>query len=761
MTSKFKLYVPPGTTVSVADQAAPPVPAPTISNASAAPASLPAGGGAVVINATVTDATLVTLDGAAVTLPKTVNVTTSRAFVLVAHGATAPDAQVSIAVAVAAPPVVVDASVTRQPLAVNGSGVDLLAFWRYCSGERYDRMQSLVTVSQAAGAVRMIATKLFSGEPLQPNGVTVNVTLTPVAGGAPVAVAPRVANGSVFDVATPTLAQGWYRATAIAGTWQTPAWYVYVPGAGPLPAMMPVVRANWDMMHPSDGVFTAADCIVPAKFDPVTVPYPARTFVDLPAVPSRAACVETHPVIARSPDVYRPSVASTSAQQPEGGAYSPRPANVAGLMTTFNRQCYFYGDLIGRETPIIPLLDGARGRGTVYAAQHLQGGRNGKILFVDNWRHGRIDPDGTVKTLIGPYDEVPTLWTDVPAVSRKLAGDWSAVAGAHAFNESWGMAYWLRTLAIDPTAPLVNGEPPHVKLGPVSFHPDRHHKRIIKGQFNGGGDEALALFGNRDRDAPAKVTEWITSAGPWDCVTDGGDLLIVSEHDAARIAVYNMNDRSLVQTIAMPTASPFPEGLFYQDGVLFYACVAIGADGALTGGEIRKRSLGGSDSPHIALSRPWIIDDNSRFAKIALSDGTFGPRGMLGLATWSGNGYGYPLLFMPTGAKVSDSIFPGDPTAGPGLPWKRGSYYPSSCGFAQGRFIVSTMQEGIRVISKANPSDANLSTPGFLAGAGDYAKRGYRLTNGDDGFGFYGLPQKWGVTPQIDEYLQGFGHVKP
>lgn len=80
-----------------------PTPAPTIINATATPSSLPVGGGNVTIDATVANATSVTLDGAPVTLPVVVPVTASHTFALVAHGVTAPDASVNLPVAVALP----------------------------------------------------------------------------------------------------------------------------------------------------------------------------------------------------------------------------------------------------------------------------------------------------------------------------------------------------------------------------------------------------------------------------------------------------------------------------------------------------------------------------------------------------------------------------------------------------------------------------------------------------------------------------------
>lgn len=90
--------------------------APTITNATATPATLPAGGGSVTVNATVTNATSITVDGVVKTLPATVNVTASRSIAIVATGITAPAATVDLPVTVAvAPPPPPPPSGTESP----------------------------------------------------------------------------------------------------------------------------------------------------------------------------------------------------------------------------------------------------------------------------------------------------------------------------------------------------------------------------------------------------------------------------------------------------------------------------------------------------------------------------------------------------------------------------------------------------------------------------------------------------------------------
>jgi hypothetical protein len=186
--------------------------------------------------------------------------------------------------------------------------------------------------------------------------------------------------------------------------------------------------------------------------------------------------------------------------------------------------------------------------------------------------------------------------------------------------------------------------------------------------------------------------------------------------------------------------------LFYLDGFIYYTSLAMK--------EVRKRDVNGSDLLHVALGS--AIDGNSLFSKIAFSDGSFGPRGMMGLVTWSGNGFGYPILYHPNGTRYAGYPFPG--ASGPGLPWQISSAYPSAIAFGHERMVFGTVQEGIRVHSMVLPTDTDLGTPAYLAGKKKWRDLGYHLTHGHDGFGFFGLQQPWG-DPDIDVYLKTHGHT--
>lgn len=627
----------------------------------------------------------------------------------------------------------------------------MLIFAGYCDVNRYDRYQALTTTPVTGGSVSMLTLNMASGgSSLALGAMTVTITLTPIAGGPVVTLAPftPVVTANSFSVPIPgTIAPGWYRLSASVAGWSTPTWYVLAAKAGmAAPTQVPVVMATYDFLHPGQApdpyvtpfIGNHMHTVVPAVFAPTTVPCVAPPGTVFTTTPNRTTLVETRMAIARADDVYRPAM--TAANEMVGTTLGARIPGAAGVMTCFNRQPYFYSDVIDGTVTRLGLLDGPRGQGTVVAPLHLQVGHNGGVYFTDCWRVGRVSLDGTVTTIVGTkHTTTPTLWTDRPQATT-LVGDWSRVTGPHYLNEVWGMAWDKRRLVIDPNSPLVNGLHTHVPgpngEGPTMYLPDRNNNRIVK-----------VVFSPVDASVVPVVNEFLTGLGqPWECVTDDTNpsLLYVGERAANRIAVYDMDTKALVDQ--WPAANP--EGLFIQDGFIHY--------GSITMGVLRKRNIA-TKVDTVFCTPPF--DGNSNFLKFALSDGTFGPRGMVGTVTWSNTQYSYPVLFLPNGTKVSDSVFPGQPTGGPGLPWQT-SPYPTAVAFGLGRMVCGTVQEGLRVQSLAQPTDTNLATAAYTAGAAEYRGAGYHLTNGPSGFGYFGLPLPWGKSSNIDTFLAAHGHVK-
>lgn len=102
-------------------------PKPTITGMTVTPVSLPYGGGTVIIDATVTDAAALTLDGVPVTLPATRVVTASQTFTLVASNASGTATQsASVTVSTTPPlakPTITGMTVTPSSLPVGGGQV--------------------------------------------------------------------------------------------------------------------------------------------------------------------------------------------------------------------------------------------------------------------------------------------------------------------------------------------------------------------------------------------------------------------------------------------------------------------------------------------------------------------------------------------------------------------------------------------------------------------------------------------------------------
>ena len=188
-----------------------------------------------------------------------------------------------------------------------------------------------------------------------------------------------------------------------------------------------------------------------------------------------------------------------------------------------------------------------------------------------------------------------------------------------------------------------------------------------------------------------------------------GIHLYVSDRMNNAIKVFDMDTAALVKTIPVVQ----PEGMALLDGWLYYASVKTKS--------IRKINLAsGQDvlitDPTVAGSKlGYFIDNNSRYMKIAVSDGSFGPRGMIAYTTWSNRYFGYPDLIDGTTGAMIDwlKVNNGDTVRGTDLP---GSSYASAVGIGHGRMLFGTAQEGLQVVSKALATDPVIDSAKYTAG---------------------------------------------
>ena len=146
--------------------------------------------------------------------------------------------------------------------------------------------------------------------------------------------------------------------------------------------------------------------------------------------------------------------------------------------------------------------------------------------------------------------------------------------------------------------------------------------------------------------------------------------------------------------------------------------------------------------------------------KIAVSDGSFGPRGMIAYVTWSNSNFGYPnLIDGTTGAAIDYLTLKNGETFRGTQPLGLKSY-PSAVGIGAGRMLFGTAEEGLHVASQALPADVVINMNTYTAGLNQWQAKGYKLTHGPAGYGYYGLPLPWHDTPEIDYFLKANLHIE-
>jgi hypothetical protein len=405
--------------------------------------------------------------------------------------------------------------------------------------------------------------------------------------------------------------------------------------------------------------------------------------------------------------------------------------------------------------------------------------RHGGAYCADPWRIVRVNADGTIKTRCGYRHRAPhASQFNNTTPDLELIGDWSAIpAERRGFHEIWGFAWDMDSLGLNAAAALkknpITGdmETPHVS-GPRLFVTDSQNNRVC-----------LLTFRADDFDAEPVVSEFLTGlADPWDVVWHGG-VLYVSERQANRIAAYDAKTGKFLRvvvagaslatidqnrfsrlkagvTLAQVQAQPcvLPEGLALQDDWLYF--------GSKIMGQVRRINLSSGEQQTVCSPR---VDANSNFMKIAVGDGSFGPRGTVFSCTWSNAYWGMPMAFLPDGTLwryyAFDYVPRGKSTSG----W--GSLgYASAVGVGQGRMYCGSSEEGLVRMSKALAGDVDIASAkladgsrtrlAYDRGGRKFIEQGFELLHGQGGYGHFGYALPWGVDPDIDVYLTVQGHTR-
>lgn len=616
---------------------------------------------------------------------------------------------------------------------------------------RYTRAQGILRLSGAASRVRIHGYNAASGGAFRP-----------LAGGTYTLMVDGVAVDSKTPKPGDTQADFSVDATKLATGWHELRVEPSVPGESCIPyyaviagpsAWIPVARGSyWLSQEPPLYQFGRA----PGEYAPTPRPLVARERVEFSTLVPAAQLHAEQLVPRRFGDTHRVCKSSD------------------GVLSSFSVQPYHWFDLVA-QYPRVPLLDGPRGVGTVCMATHLEVGTAAppslgfinNTYFCDPWRLGKIRRDGTVITLVGyRHKGIASHWQD-KAPDLELVGDWSAIpVERRGFWELWGMAWDMRRAGGNNTGepspdPRERGLIPHpVGGGMIAYLADSQHNRVVRCEF----PHDTHFDYNR-----TKITEFLTGINdPWDCVSDNG-ILYVSERKAHRICAYSMDTgellRVVVQGQALATVDKgreslrlasledcrkavcvAPEGLALQDGWLYF--------GSKAQGQVKRVNL---TTGEIDVHYNLRLDDNTKFVKIAISDGSFGPRGLVACATWSNGDFGWPQI-KERGATLYSSWELGYASTQGGVAGTPGGFvYVTAVAFGGGQMVFGGANEGVLRVTKRLPADA-LPSASVKAGATEFHNKGYDMLHGPSGFGFYGIPLPWGESANIDAFLRHNGH---
>jgi hypothetical protein len=569
---------------------------------------------------------------------------------------------------------------------------------------------------------------------------------------------PAYITQASFTLDLTGIAEGWHKLSVTGSPVESCVpYYCYVRKSGTAAAhtSAPIITDSYERMIQSAGLYYG---MVPTNLVPTAKPLVARECPSFSTAVSRTLLFL---------EMLGPIVSNKTMRRPTISAL--------GARSTMNAQSYHYYHMFNKY-PSVHLLDGPRGVGCTPMLTHIMVDRHGGAYACDPWRVVRISPTGHVTTRAGYKHHRDTLpyWEDSLAtgLNAELVGDWSAIpVERRGFHELWGLAFDLDSVSVPN---LATGDPQQVNpttgvlehphsTGPRLFVADTQNNRIC-----------LLTFDRDDFNAVPVITEFLTGLNdPWDCVWHD-NVLYVSERKDDRIAAYNATTGAFIRVVVSGTPGlatvdagrdvtrhvPLatiqaedvvaPEGLFYQDGWLYYGSYAMN--------QVKRVNLT-TDVVEVAVNT--AVDNNSHYMKIALSDGTFGPRGTIFVSTWSNVRSGFPHAYLADGSQWSiSSVTSSAPARGKGGAWASLGY-SSAIGAGMGRLLCGHSGEGLVQISLALPSDTTPNQTTYSAGKDQWLASAHHLLHGPYGYGPFGLPLPWGQSAQIDYFLTTNGHTPP
>lgn len=653
----------------------------------------------------------------------------------------------------------------------------------FTAGEAYDREEHALSTDGAPLTLRLYGASMgsspFGTRPLLSSVYT--ATAVSRTGQVLLSIDYPAAGTNYIDIVLPVDSLPHCRvllyAAGDAGETCVPIELVVDRGQGPFDYMA-VVSATYAVKDRQWSSYGMA--WVPAQDKPITQPMPPREWLpfsqaEVPA-PTKAN-PNAMRFIGRRDLVERQIVPADHAE-----AYIPRLSRVKPgappFMHTNSQQSYYLSQMTANNAPGIVVRGGPRGQARLSMLTHITPGRTANIVLTP-WGRASINrATGFVRPLSGYWhDGTPERIhnaTDAQlAAACRLYGTWEGVKG---YAEAWGGGTLDYTVQVDESSPLVpnNGTMEHTHAiapnspykGPTYLVADSKNNRVCAETYapDSHGPEPY-------------IRDLYHGPDIWDILPiPGTRLAVASVRKAHKLVVINTDTGAEVEVLAetkngddyaMLNSSRvpkrrrpleevraqdciLPEGLFWHDNRVCWASSAMAQVRAIHW-HTREKTVLLEDGP---------VSDGINFYKLAMSRGGFGPSGTMFLSTWSISPRGRPRAFLPDQRpwpymSLDASIY------GPGLPTP-GIDYSSCCAIDDERGILlhSASTPGLWEVTLARPGDKVITEAEWKAWEGEYHERALELTHGQGGWGKYGLPQCWGVSPNIDNYLRAHGHVQ-
>jgi hypothetical protein len=452
-----------------------------------------------------------------------------------------------------------------------------------------------------------------------------------------------------------------------------------------------------------------------------------------------------------------------------GEAYRPTITD-SGITVMDDLQPYFNDDMT-RAWSQLPLVDGIRGACSAAMVTFLRFGRNRKLYGCDPFSFWVIDETGTKRTLIGQRMTTAEYWVDTKSGPSRVetVGNWDAsIPEKERFPwECWGMCWDPRTLALDPNAAPIGGEQPHAGAGPVAYLSDRHGY-LLKVQFDGHNHATPAIV--------TRVAAFNDLWGlDWDPATN---TIIGAERGAHRIVRIDPATGKVLEVLVDASASAklvtlvantheykwaagttqaqidaapgiAPELIVIQDGYLYFTSIAMRA--------VRRINLA---TKAVELCCRPTFNANSHFSYIALSDGTFGPRGTIFHTSYSNGFFGRAQAFLPVaGGGLTHSKVWGWQGSGSAIVQGSGGHweameYAIAVAVGEGMLAQGNSNQGIATFMQADPVlDVKPDAARAARGMAYWKQQCYPLIWGPYGYGYTRYPLPLGENADCDYWL--------